>query len=190
MAPNPFVVLRRRDYPKAESSDARDTALNVSIAILLTSLVVVLAATLHWAERWLLSGAAIESLLLVYGSSAGSRILPEIPLWSLPATLNLLYAVPATSWLLYGVFAAIAYPTLLFTCLFQFTAVADFARKYLRKLLRGLHFTRDKIAIFGLPALEIDTDVRGLFVVRGVTMSVSSLTVVAYGLELGKSAMM
>lgn len=66
--------------------------------------------------------------------------------------------------------------------------MSDFARRWLRKLLVGLHFTRDTIAFFDLPALEIDTDVSGLFVVRGVSISLSSLTIVAYGLELGKYA--
>ncbi|KAK3717651.1 hypothetical protein LTR37_005718 [Vermiconidia calcicola] len=60
-----------------------------------------------------------------------------------------------------------------------------FARRNLRRWLRQLHFTRDKIALFNLPALEIDTDVNGLFVIRGVTISLSSLSLVAHGIELG-----
>ncbi|KAK5115625.1 hypothetical protein LTR85_009796 [Meristemomyces frigidus] len=82
-------------------------------------------------------------------------------------------------------FAATCYPSILLTCLFQFSFAADFARRSLRRFLKQLHFTRDKIALFNLPALEIDTDVNGLFVVRGVTISLSSLTIVAYGIELG-----
>ena len=63
------------------------------------------------------------------------------------------------------------------------------ARRGLRKLLGGQPlFIRDKLALFNLPALEIDTDVDGLFVIRGVTMSFSTLTLVAHGIELGKFA--
>ena len=71
------------------------------------------------------------------------------------------------------------------TCLFQFEFAANFARKNLRLLLRDMHFTRDRIALFNLPALEIDTEVSGLMVVRGVTISLSDLTVVAHGIEVG-----
>lgn len=60
------------------------------------------------------------------------------------------------------------------------------ARRGLRKLLGGQpHFVKDKLALFNLPALEIDTDVNGLFVIRGVTISFSTLTLVAHGIELG-----
>ncbi|KAK4610571.1 hypothetical protein CLAFUW4_14003 [Fulvia fulva] len=45
--------------------------------------------------------------------------------------------------------------------------------------------TTGRIALFNLPALEIDTDVDGLFVIRGVTFSLSSFTLVAHGIELG-----
>ena len=154
--------------------------------MLVTSSVVVFAATLPWATHWLLSGAAIESVLLIYGAAAGSQVFPEIPIWTLLASINLIYAVSSTSWLLSGLFTATCYPFIVLTCLFQFNSVSDFARKWSRKLLVGLHFTRDTIALFDLPALEIDTDVNGLFVVRGVSISLSSLTIVAHGLELGK----
>lgn len=60
------------------------------------------------------------------------------------------------------------------------------ARRGLRKVLGGQsHFIRDKLALFDLPALEIDTDVEGLLVIRGVTISFSTLTVIAHGIELG-----
>lgn len=155
------------------------------VPVLASSVLVLLLASTCWARRWLLSGCAIESLLLLYGYGYGIRILAAIPLWTLLATLNLVYAVCSTSWLLYGAFAAACYPVVLLTCLAQFSLVADFARKALRKMLRHLHFTKDKIALFNLPALEIDTDVDGLMVIRGLTISLSSLTIVAHGIELG-----
>lgn len=66
--------------------------------------------------------------------------------------------------------------------------MARYARRALRKVLKeyGSHFVKDKIALFNLPALEIDTEVDGLMVIRGVTLSLSSLTLVAHGVEVGK----
>lgn len=92
----------------------------------------------------------------------------------------------STSWLLNFVFAAITYPCIFLTCLNQFPKAAFFARQALRKVLGGQpHFIRDKLALFNLPALEIDTTVNGLFVIRGVTISFSTLTIIAHGVELG-----
>jgi hypothetical protein len=60
------------------------------------------------------------------------------------------------------------------------------ARRGLRKVLGGQpHLIRDKLALFNLPALEIDTDVDGLLVIRGITISFSTLTLIAHGIELG-----
>jgi hypothetical protein len=157
----------------------------LGLPLILTACVVLLGTAAEWARRWILSGAAMQSLLVLYGHSYGSRVLPDIPLWTILTSFNLLYALCSTSWLLYGVFTMCCYPTLMLTCLLQFDFAAKTARKYLRLLLKQLHFTRDKIALFNLPALEIDTDVDGLFVIRGVTISLSTLTIVAHGIELG-----
>lgn len=62
--------------------------------------------------------------------------------------------------------------------------MSNFVRGHLRSILKQLQFTNDKVAYFDIPALEIDTDVDGLFVVRGLTVSLSSLTIVAHGVEL------
>ncbi|KAL1610204.1 hypothetical protein SLS60_001869 [Paraconiothyrium brasiliense] len=43
----------------------------------------------------------------------------------------------------------------------------------------------DSISLFNLPALEIDKDTVGLFVIRGLTFSLSTLTATAYGIEVG-----
>jgi hypothetical protein len=64
-------------------------------------------------------------------------------------------------------------------------AVGDFARKNSRRLLKQLHFIDDKIAFFDIPALEIDTEVDGLMVLRGITFSLSSLSFVVHGVEVG-----
>jgi hypothetical protein len=139
-----------------------------------------------WPLRWIISGAPQLIYALLLGESKGNRILPFVPLWTVFATVNLVYAVCSTSWLLYWVFWASCWPTVIVACLFQFDAPAGLARRTLRKtFLRDLHFIKDQIAFFDLPALEIDTEVKGLFVIRGVTLSLSTLTLVAHGVEAG-----
>jgi hypothetical protein len=144
------------------------------------------AFTLSWPLRWTISGAPVLVYAILLGEAYGHRILPFVPVWTIFATVNLVYAVCATSWLLYWFFWACCWPTILITCLFQFDAPARLARRTLRKtFLRDLHFINDQIAFFGLPALEIDTEVKGLFVIRGVTLSLSTMTLVAHGIEAG-----
>lgn len=67
----------------------------------------------------------------------------------------------------------------------QFESVAFRVRKTARLALRQLHFIDDKIAFFGIPALEIDTEVDGLMVIRGITFSLSTLSFVVHGVEVG-----
>lgn len=123
---------------------------------------------------------------ILLGEAYGHRILPFVPVWSIFATVNLVYVVCSTSWLLYWVFAACCWPVILIASLYEFDAPGKLARRILRKtFLRDLHFINDQIAFFDLPALEIDTEVKGLFVVRGVTLSLSTMTLVAHGVEAG-----
>jgi len=144
------------------------------------------ALSFSWPLRWVISGAPIFVYAILLGEAYGHRILPFVPVWTIFATVNLVYAVCATSWLLYWVFWAFCWPVLFFTCLFQFEAPAALARRTLRKtFLRDLHFINDQVAFFDLPALEIDTEVKGLFVIRGVTLSLSTMTLVAHGVEAG-----
>ncbi|CAG5175304.1 uncharacterized protein ALTATR162_LOCUS8042 [Alternaria atra] len=144
------------------------------------------ALSLSWPLRWVISGAPILIYAILLGEAYGHRILPFVPVWTIFATVNLVYAVCATSWLLYWVFWAFCWPVLFVTCLFQFDAPAALARRTLRKtFLRDLHFINDQVAFFDLPALEIDTEVKGLFVIRGVTLSLSTMTLVAHGVEAG-----
>lgn len=187
MAPNPIMVPRKR-MPRRSSFYVGERRSSPTIAPLLVALsvVVALVATLSWPRRWLISGAAIETLLIIYGSGNGYRIFPDVPLWTLLSSLNLIYAICSTSWLLFGAFSLACYPTILLTSLSQFPAIARMGRVALRKCLgQYSHFIHDKVAFFNLPALEIDTDVDGLFVIRGITFSISSLTLVAHGIELG-----
>ncbi|KAL5117194.1 hypothetical protein ACEQ8H_004882 [Pleosporales sp. CAS-2024a] len=144
------------------------------------------ALSLSWPFRWIVSGAPMLVYTVLLGEAYGHRILPFVPVWTIFATVNLAYVVCATSWLLYWVFLAACWPTVLVASLFQFDAPGGLARHLLRKtFLRDLHFINDQIAFFDLPALEIDTEVKGLFVVRGVTLSLSTMTLVAHGVEAG-----
>lgn len=144
----------------------------------------VLVSQYVWARRWLLSGAPLLCYSVLLGNAKGRRFLPFIPLWTFLSTLNLAYALAATSWLLFWVFVVACYPSILLSCLFQFPPVTKFARTRLKRLLKDSHIFSDKIAFFNLPALEIDTEVDGLFVIRGITLSFSSLSITAHGVEV------
>ncbi|USP76383.1 hypothetical protein yc1106_03657 [Curvularia clavata] len=150
------------------------------------ALIVVATLFLSWSLRWVVSGAPVLVYAILLGEAYGHRILPFVPVWTIFATVNLVYAVCATSWLLYWIFLGCCWPTLVVICLYQFGAAAALVRRTLRKtFLRDLHFINDQIAFFDLPALEIDTEVKGLFVIRGVTLSLSTMTLVAHGVEVG-----
>lgn len=129
----------------------------------------------------------MQTLLVLWGWEVDRRILPKVPLWTLLSSLNLIYAICSTSWLLNGFFSVACWISVFITCLVQSPTVARYARRSLRKVLKEYpsHFVNDKIALFNLPALEIDTDVDGLMVIRAVTLSLSSLTLVAHGVEVG-----
>jgi hypothetical protein len=187
MAPSPILIPGHKltDASKQGKVDPIRRLCGLSTPIFFAAVSALLIASFEWARRWLLSGATVLTYCILLGASKGYRILPFIDLWTLLVTLNLVYAVAATSWLLYGVFIAGCYPTVFFTCLFQFSFVANLVRARLRAVLKQLQFVNDKIAFFNIPALEIDTDVDGLMVVRGVTISFSTLTIVAHGIELG-----
>jgi hypothetical protein len=183
-----MISRGRRRTPRAKGTTSAQTLMTqpgLTSPLVATAVLAALVATLEWPRQWLSSGCALETLAILYGDGIGSRILSRVPVWTLLASLNLIYAICSTSWLLLFVFTVIIYPCIGITCLFQFTFASNAARKWLRKVLKQLHFTRDKIALFNLPALEINTEVDGLLVIRGLTIELSSLTVVAHGIELG-----
>jgi len=153
--------------------------------IFFASTTLLLVALFKWPIRWIISGAPLLQLTILVGSTNGCRILPFVHLYPLFTTLNLVYAVASTSWLLYDVYALLTYPSIILTCLFQFEWAARLARKSLRAVIGSLHFIDDKIAFFNIPALEIDTDVDGLMVLRGITFSLSTLSFVVHGVEVG-----
>jgi hypothetical protein len=147
---------------------------------------VVLSLFLYdWPSWWVLSGSPVLVYFVLLGAASGKRILPDFPVWSIIASLNLVYSICATSWLLWRLFASLCYPLVFIICLFQFDWLSAQARGSLRNALNQLHFVSDKVAFFNIPALEIDTDVDGLFVVRGMTLCLSNLTITVHGVEVG-----
>ncbi|CAF9927564.1 MAG: hypothetical protein GOMPHAMPRED_004435 [Gomphillus americanus] len=147
--------------------------------------IVFLGCIYDWAFSWVISGAAVLSWSLLQGEESGRKILPNIAIWTLLATLNLVYAIAATSWLLYWIFVITCYPSICICWLFQFDRVANLMRKLFRRFLAEIDFIHDKIAFFDIPALEIDTEVDGLMVIRGLTFCLSTLEIVAHGVEVG-----
>ena len=139
-------------------------------------------------QRWLYSGCGILVLLLVHGYLTGCRPRQKISLAASLVLINSIYAVATTSWLLFGVLKTISYAAIPLVCLIVSPAAGRLSRRALRRILRGLSFTDHKIAYFHPPALRIDTEVEGLFVVRGLTFTLADLTVEAHGIELGMTA--
>lgn len=169
----------------APTASMRESRLGLLSPFRFAAITALLVALQQWPRRWLLSGAPILQFFILHGNSRGDRILPLTGLWSMFTTLHLIYAIASTSWLLYWVFAVLCYVSIFLTCLFQYQIVGDFVRKKSRFLLKQLHFIDDKIAFFHIPALEIDTEVDGLMVLRGITFSLSTLSFTVHGVEVG-----
>lgn len=187
MAPNPVVIPRTviKDPTNQVKVDPLYRICRIPTSLAFATIVALLVAKFDWPRSWLWSGAAIQTYLILVGASYGYRILYFLHLWTLLASINLIYAVASTSWLLNGLFTATCWPAILLTSLFQFENAAYFTRGKLRAFISQLQFVNDKIAFFNIPALEIDVDIAGLLVVRGITLSLSSLTVEAHGIEVG-----
>lgn len=184
MASSPKAASRREQDHKPEKV-VPTSHVQLLLPHLFASMSVGLLALYQWPLRWFISGAPILSYVLLLGSVKGTRILPFVNTWTLLTIINAVYTVAATSWLLYWIFAFSCFQTVFVASLYQFDSVATVVRKQLRNVLRTLQFTSNKIAFFDLPALEIDVDVEGLMVIRGVTFSLSSLTIVVHGVEVG-----
>lgn len=140
-----------------------------------------------WAYTWIVSGAAPLSFILVSGEvqHPKTRIFSWASIWILLVLINLAEAAASTSWLFFGIFTCLCWPMIFLASLFHWQFFAEWTRIVLRKVLYFVHFASDTIALFDLPALEIDVDVAGLMVIRGVKVSLSNLTLTAYGIEVG-----
>ncbi|TVY17897.1 hypothetical protein LARI1_G004186 [Lachnellula arida] len=157
----------------------------LSKPVLFATTTILLCALWEWPRRWFISGAPLLQYFILLGEANGYRVLPAFQIWPLFSTFNLVYSISSTSWLLYWVFTSLCYPAIFLVCLFQFSTVSNVVRRNLRALLKELHFIDDKIAFFNIPALEIDTEVDGLMVLRGITFSLSTLSFVVHGVEVG-----
>ena len=142
---------------------------------------------LAWAassvDRWLISGCAVESLLLLVGPSEHW----SVSCYVLLAALNATYFLASTSWLFHLAFATVCWPLVAVTCILQYVVVSTFTRKQLRSRpwLKLVHFYRDKVAFFNVPSLVIDTKLDGLLTIRGLTFSILDLTIELHGIEVG-----
>ncbi|CAJ2500262.1 Uu.00g031150.m01.CDS01 [Anthostomella pinea] len=184
----PKAAVPRKPVPTAAAAPPPPSVTKKAarpVAPALACLAGTLLGTLIFSWRWIVSGAPLLLISLLLGEWNGCRVLPWLPLWVIFTTVNFAYAVVAPSWLLTCAFAALCYPAVILSCLFQFKFAAKFARRRSRRLLRHVFFVQDTVGLFDLPALEIDTDSTGLFVVRGLTISLSTLTATAYGIEVG-----
>lgn len=123
------------------------------------------------------------------GVDGSARILRHFPLWPLATTLDLIYCVCGTSWLFYYLFAGVCWGCVPLVCLFQFPGAGKMLRRQLRRVLLvkrfGLQFIEDRVGVFDIPGLEIDTEVDGLMVVRGMTFRLSAMSLVVHGVEVG-----
>ncbi|KAI1339184.1 hypothetical protein F5Y15DRAFT_80944 [Xylariaceae sp. FL0016] len=167
------------------TSTPRASKKPASAFALLTWLAVTLLGPLILRWPWIASGTPFLLVSLILGEWHGRRVVQWLPLWAIFTTINFAYVVAASSWLILWAYAALCYPAIILSCLFQFDAAANWARRRARGLLRHVSFVQDTVGLFDLPALEIDTDTTGLFVVRGLTLSLSTLTATAYGIEVG-----
>ncbi|QDS70590.1 hypothetical protein FKW77_000061 [Venturia effusa] len=176
------ILVPRTDMVEPASQKKPFT---ITVPIAFSTAAVLALALYKWATPWFISGAPELTSTLLLGASNGHRILPFIPLWTLLSTMHLAYSVCATSWLLHAIFTAGCWPAIFITCIFQFDACARVTRKAMRVFLKQISFLDDTIALFDIPALEIDTEVDGLMIIRAVTISLSTLTLVAHGIEVG-----
>ena len=185
MAPNTIPRKPLNDPTKHNEIDTAEHVTGIPSPWLFGAAAALLIVLFQWPRRWLLSGAPVLMFVILLGASKGNKVLPFLGIWPMFAMLNLSYAVCTTSWLLYGFFVTSCWPAIFLTCVFQFSYVSNAVRKSLRRVLKQLQFIDDKIAFFDIPALEIDTEVDGLMVVRGITFSISTLTAVVHGIEVG-----
>ncbi|KAJ1323361.1 hypothetical protein MN608_11510 [Microdochium nivale] len=182
---DPSTPIRRKPVAQRRPAVSNGGVIVTTLqALLICSMLASLALPSY--RPWLSSGTPVFAFAVLLGESHHHRVFSSVPAWALVAAITLAYAVCSTSWLLYLVFTASCWPTILVISLYQFDVTGRLARTLLRRFfLRNLHFINDQIGLFNIPALEIDTDVKGLFVVRAVTLSISTMTLVAHGVETG-----
>ena len=157
--------------------------------LLCTSVVIFLAATLPWAQRWLFSGCPIEALLVLYGRAVNEpgSAFEFISLTSTLPCLNLVYAVASTSQLLYTCFSVLCWVSVASTGLLLFPSAWMLVVRGLFSLFRPFSRVTDSKTFKEWPALQFEATVlSGLLVVRSLTVNISSLRIEARGIEAGE----
>jgi len=139
-----------------------------------------LAVIASWVRGYLTSGCAAETLLLALGPPNHWTV----PKYTLIAILNTAWGLAATSWLFHTIFTVVCWPLVLATCALQYAVVSSFTRGRLRRLWKDAHFTRDRVAIFGIPTLRLDTGIAGLVTLRGITISLLDMVIELHGVEI------
>ncbi|CCG84440.1 protein of unknown function [Taphrina deformans PYCC 5710] len=138
-----------------------------------------------WSARWALSGAPLLCFVLLSGRLGWLSKSPKLLLWTL-FNVNAAYALLSTSWLFYDFYVVTSYPTIFVLAILSSKRLQKLVRKTLGFLLSGFNFNEDKLAFFDLPAIDIDDgDVPCLLVIRGFTFSLSTMTFVVHGVEVG-----
>jgi hypothetical protein len=137
-----------------------------------------------WVGSWLISGCALETLLLMTSPTAHFPISNTL----LATALNALYLLASTSWLFCLFFASACWPLIALTCLVQYAFVSSYLRARLRRTLTNVYFYRDKVAMFYLPSMIIDQGLEGMVTVRGLTVNLLDLSLELHGLEVGESS--
>lgn len=139
-----------------------------------------------WAYTSLLSGAAPLSYILISGKVNGSdkRLLSSVPICFLILSVNLTEMVSATSWLFIAIFTSMCWPLVFLAGLYRWQIAAEGARLFLRKVFDFAHFSSDYVALFNLPAIDIDPNMADPVIVKGVKFSFSTMTLTVYGIEV------
>lgn len=177
------TTIPAKPLPGATPTNDKKPAGSLPILGYFFGTVLVSAALRNW--QWIASGIPLLLSTVLVGEWHGSRVASWLPLWVIFTGVNLIYLIIVHSWLLFCVFAAFCYTTILISSLVQFEWVARVARRQARRLIHYAYFVQDTVGLFDLPALEIDTDSLGLLVMRGMTFSLSTLTGTVYGVEVG-----
>ena len=163
-----------------ETTGPKTSAFSLTWLVLGAGIVFALPIISHWANSWIYSGAAIESLLLVFGPPLQA----DVPSGGFVLGLNAIYAVASTSWLLHIFFASTCWILVVATSIAQYAAISSFTRGRLRRLLQQVHFHRDKVAFFNFPVLIIDSEINGFVAVHGVTASLLTLSIEFHSIDL------
>lgn len=139
----------------------------------------------RWPVRYFKSGAPFLSFALLLGKP-GALLGSPLALTLSIGAITVAYLACETSWLFYYVYMAICWPTTLITSLVRSSRLQRRTRQLLRVLLGKLYLFGDRVAVFDIPAIEVDDgDVPVVLAIRGVTWTLSTMTFRVHAVEVG-----